>query len=357
LKISIIIGFRNRDIQRVKYALDSLAVQSIKDFEFIFIDYGSDIPLAKQIETFVGEYDFVKYYYSDSRGRFWNRAHAINIGFRFSVGEKIFISDIDIIYHPDFLKSIAALNLENAFYTFSCYNLPEGFDNLQLRITENETRFHEYNGMGLSLIGRKHFSKVCGYDEFFIVWGAEDDDLTIRLSQIQLERKHISLSDTPIYHQWHPTHAPFKPTAWYLLMVNYLFSEKQAPVLNNEWGKYFSLNDRPVLKYIDDKSYNKKVKLDCWPDQTLIFFNPIIDGFHKLKSGEVAYFDYTYKLPELIKSGRFPFFRKNKKAVEKISKKDITQFFQFFLGSNRSLMQDYFYEEKGDRFLFVCIKK
>lgn len=357
MKISIIIGFRNRDIQRVKYALGSLAVQSLKDFELIFIDYGSDIPLAKQIETLLGKYDFVKYYYSDLRGRFWNRAHAINIGFRFSVGDKIFISDIDIIYHPDFLKSIAALNLENAFYTFSCYNLPEGFDNLQLRISENETRFQEYNGMGLSIIDKKHFSSVCGYDEFFMVWGAEDDDLTLRLSQIQLERKHISLRDTPIYHQWHPTQAPFKPTAWYLLMVNYLFSVRQDSTSNNEWGKHFSIKERPVLKYLENISYNKKVKLDCWADQTLMFFNPIIAGFHKLASGDIAYFDYTYISSEVIKNNYLPFFRKNETTVEKISKIDIIHFFQFFIGSNRALMQDYYYEENGDRFLFVCIKK
>jgi hypothetical protein len=48
---------------------------------------------------------------------------------------------------------------------------------------------------------------------------------------------------------------------------------------------------------------------------------------------------------------------KNITAEEKISKKDISQLFQFFIGSNRALMQDYYYEEKGDRFLFVCIKK
>ena len=355
--ISIVVGYRNREIERVKRSLDSLAEQTYTDFELIFIDYGSDIPVARQVEALVGEYDFVKYYYSNSKGRFWNRAHAVNTGFRFSSGEKIFISDIDIIYHPDFLKSIAAFNLENTFYTFSCYYLPEGVDNLQLRIAESETRFQEYNGMGLSLIDKKHFSKVCGYDEFFMVWGAEDDDLTIRLSEIQLKGKHIALRDTPIYHQWHPTQAPYKPSSWYLLMVNYLFSVKQALVLNNEWGKYFSINDRPVLKYLDDKSYNKKIKLDCWADQTLMFFNPVIAGFHKLISGEIAYFDYTYISPELIKSTHFPFFRKNKIVVEKISKKDITQFFQFFIGSNRALMQDYYYEEKGDRFLFVCIKK
>ena len=144
MKISIIIGFRNRDIQRVKYALDSLAVQSLKDFELIFIDYGSDIPLAKQVEALFGEYDFVKYYYSDSRGRFWNRAHAVNTGFRFSAGEKIFISDIDIIYHPDFLKSIAAFNLENTFYTFSCYYLPEGFDNLCPLLLKLFDCFHQF---------------------------------------------------------------------------------------------------------------------------------------------------------------------------------------------------------------------
>lgn len=68
-EISIVIGFRNRELARVKNALDSLANQSLKDFELIFIDYGSDESIAQETRTVVGSYNFAKYYYSDKIGR------------------------------------------------------------------------------------------------------------------------------------------------------------------------------------------------------------------------------------------------------------------------------------------------
>jgi glycosyltransferase involved in cell wall biosynthesis len=355
-KFSIVVGYRNRELSRVKRSLDSLSRQSFSDFELIFVDYGSDINKDDTIQKLTEEYSFVKYLYSHTQGWFWNRAHALNSGVKISSGELILFFDIDLILEKNFLQKIALLDYESDFYTFSCFYLPAHFD-LQKKNLEQDGIHYEQNYVGLCAVTRTAVNAVKGFDEYYMVWGVEDDDFYKRLGNFGIKRFQMQGIDFRAFHQWHPTQAPCKPTAWYLLMVNHLFSEKQAPFLNNEWGKCFSLNDRPVLKYLDDKSYNKKEKLDCWADQTLMFFNPAIAEFHKLKSGEVAYFDYTYLSTELKKSRHLPFFKKNITAEEKISKKDISQLFQFFIGSNRALMQDYYYEEKGDRFLFVCIKK
>ena len=48
--ISIVVGYRNREIERVKRSLDSLLQQKYVDFEMIFIDYGSDHSISKDIE-------------------------------------------------------------------------------------------------------------------------------------------------------------------------------------------------------------------------------------------------------------------------------------------------------------------
>ena len=89
MKFSIIVGFKNRDISRAKKSLDSFSSQSFTDFELIFIDYGSDELVSKEVQLLVQHYKFIKYYYSDTKGWFWNRAHAMNIGIKKAIGEII----------------------------------------------------------------------------------------------------------------------------------------------------------------------------------------------------------------------------------------------------------------------------
>lgn len=357
--ISIIVGFRNREAERVKYALDSLANQSLKDFEVIFIDYGSDESIAQETKALVSKYDFAKYIYSDTIGWLWNRAHALNTGIKKASGDIMLFYDIDLIVEKDFLKNIATLKYDTHFYTFSCFYLPLHFD-LQNKVLEKDGIHYEQNYVGLCAVSRSAVLNIEGFDEYYMVWGGEDDDFYKRLSTNDLTRKQIPATDSKVFHQWHPIQAPVKPTAWYLIMVNHLFSTKQNRELNSEWGASYALKDRPVLNFIADHSYKNNVKLELWEDQSLLFFNPLIEKFHQLKTGEIAYLENTYIAEQVEKSMSFIFFKKNKpdnKVVEKITKKDISQFFQFFIGCNRSLMQDYFYKEKGNEFLFVVIKK
>jgi len=50
---SIITALRNRDAERVKNSLNSLAAQQYTDFELIFIDYGSSPEVTAQIKPLV----------------------------------------------------------------------------------------------------------------------------------------------------------------------------------------------------------------------------------------------------------------------------------------------------------------
>ena len=94
-KITFIYCYRDRDLERVKLSLDSLANQTNKEFRVIFVDYGSDLKRAAEVEEIVDSYDFAEYCYNDTRGKVWNRSHALNTAIRLAETEFVFTSDVE----------------------------------------------------------------------------------------------------------------------------------------------------------------------------------------------------------------------------------------------------------------------
>jgi GT2 family glycosyltransferase len=61
-------------------------------------------------------------------------------------------------------------------------------------------------------IWREDLEAVNGFDESFVGWGCEDDDLAYRLRRAG--RRIVSaLAYTHCYHMWHPTE-PSRPAEW-----------------------------------------------------------------------------------------------------------------------------------------------
>ena len=61
-------------------------------------------------------------------------------------------------------------------------------------------------------ICRADYERINGYDEAFVGWGCEDDDLRVRLRRDGVRIESI-LNDTRTYHLWHPP-AASRPAAW-----------------------------------------------------------------------------------------------------------------------------------------------
>lgn len=354
--ISIIIGFRDREMRQVKLALTALESQSYTDFEVIFLDYGSSDYYAKPLMDIVSNFNFVRYYYSFTQGLFWNRAHALNTGVRFAKGEIIIFYDIDIIAERTFLEKVSRLDFNNNFFTFSCFYLPEHFD-LKSELSKNGIH-HEQNYVGVCAVAQKEVINIKCFDEFYLVWGVEDDDFYQRLEKVNLERVQKMAGEFQLFHQWHESHSPKLPSMWYLTMVEHLFSSLENKNFSNERGKLFTELDRPLLKDILNKSFNNFIHLDFTPNSSFYVFNSFVQGFHKLKRNEKAYLNYSYIETPKVKQA-FSFF-KNKTVdnttVSIIQKQTIKEFFQFFIGTHRHLMLDYYYRESQNNFLFVVIK-
>lgn len=92
-------------------------------------------------------------------------------------------------------------------------------------------------------ISREHYLRVNGYDENFVGWGCEDDDLRLRLRAAGI-RIHSILRWTHTYHLWHPV-GKTTPALWKdgrnVSYLNRIGRTTRAP---NGVGKYF-LHDGP----------------------------------------------------------------------------------------------------------------
>jgi glycosyltransferase involved in cell wall biosynthesis len=339
--ISIIVGFKNRSLERVKHSLDSLKLQVFSSFELIFIDYGSDDLVLMETRRLIDSYDFTQYKYIDTKGWLWNRAHALNIGIKYAKNETILIFDIDLILEPTFLQKIATLNYSENYYTFSSFYLPEKYS-YQNDLLKTAIHFNQ-NYVGLCAISKKEIFKINGFDEFYMVWGVEDDDFYKRLNLSGLTRIQINANSCRVFHQWHPSHAPTKPSLWYLSMVTHFFKNNVPNSSSVNWGLPITEDDRFFNKSLIANSTSNI--LSFWTDQNLLFFNSFLQEFYQLESGKVMDVEYFYQ-PEIKKNYiiyALNFRKKRNQIKYSFSKNEVIEFLNYFIGSNRKMIDDYYF--------------
>ena len=365
--ISIIIGFKNRELERVKYSLDSLANQTIKDFDLVFIDYGSDDSVAKAAKELVSEYSFAKYYYSDARGWFWTRAHALNTGLQYATGQIILFSDIDLVLESNFLSKVAALDYTKLFYTFSCYYLPEHYD-LQQLINKGDNFSENY--VGLCAVNSEQVKSIGGFDEYYMVWGVEDDDLYYRLSQNELLRKEQPANNFKVYHQWHPEFYNKLPAAWYNHMIYYYSLHRKNDVYPN-YSKaqpqrylFAMIENAQYEKYIEIKLKSKLITAfqNFWvalemmlPEEIRWFRFSKKDNFAKGKLKDTI--PFINKLLGKQQLFNYRFIRKEEAGSSiNITPEDVRNALHFFVGVNRHIIKDYYYREDETSIVFIFKK-
>lgn len=339
--VSIIVGFKDRDLQRIKIALSSFNYQSTKNFELIFVDYGSTDVISESVKEFVTTLSFAKYIYVYTEGWFWNRAHALNIGVKHSQYNTLLFYDIDLIVESNFIEKILSLDLSSQFYTFSCYYLPKGFEINQSNLTNTATKLFQ-NYVGLCAVSRLAINTIQGFDEYYFVWGVEDDDLYERLTYNGFSHSKLNANQINVYHQWHKAESPLKPTIWYLTMVSYLHQKQKVKIDNKDWGSCTKISDRKLLN--NERAIS--IKLSFSNDFNLYYFNSFLKTIYQLESGQIAHIEYKGQSLKLKKgSWNINSLFKKKGSINNqpdlFYKKEIVPFFQYFIGTNRHIIEDY----------------
>ncbi len=208
-RFSILFAYRDRDQLRIRNCLESLEIQSQKDFEVVFVDYGSTTENSKKLKEVLSDFSFVRYYYVAHPGLLWNKSKAFNYGIKKSNSDYIVTADIDLIFHPEFIENIDSLAFRDSFTIFSYAYLPESLNVQKISGKEFADLKATHTGhiTGSGLYPKKALEEIHGFDEFYHFYGSEDEDLFTRLENYGL--KKIQEPFNMLAHQWHPRY-PFE---------------------------------------------------------------------------------------------------------------------------------------------------
>ena len=204
--ITILYPYRNRDIERVKRSLESLALQTDQRFKVLFVDYGSSPQQASQVEQLIISYSFANYIYTYTTFQPWSRAKALNVGLQQVTTDFVFTADIDMIFSPDLVSTLheikhsqKAIYFKVGFLSKEESILEKPFDEYTLAFTS------DVGAQGLSFFAVEALKAINGYDEFLHFWGAEDIDIHNRLERLGLSSFFYEEAILML-HQWHPTY-------------------------------------------------------------------------------------------------------------------------------------------------------
>ncbi|HAI75662.1 MAG TPA: hypothetical protein DCM08_05395 [Microscillaceae bacterium] len=200
---SLIIPYRNRPLRTVQRCLQSIGQQCFDNFEVLLVDYGSEPSYGDAIRQKASKFPFMRYIYTETRGFFWSRGAALNLGLTQAKGEVVIAVDVDLIFTPDFLEAIYLQYEKDHFLIYPALNMPEMAEeeldmvdvpSLPILSQLKQNHYQDPSYLGCIVVGRDKLLKVNGYDEFYRLWGREDVDLARRLEQqLALKKKVLSV--------------------------------------------------------------------------------------------------------------------------------------------------------------------
>ncbi|NQY05954.1 MAG: glycosyltransferase [Flavobacteriaceae bacterium] len=181
--VTLLYPFRNRDSLRIKNSLRSLALQEDQDFNVIFVDYGSEETTAAEVKEVVEQFSFVQYIYTYHKNQPWNKCKAINIALDQVATSHCFVSDVDMVYHPEFIKILKEQSYQSDVVYFQV-----GYLSFEEKIdVDNYSSIKPYRisnreATGLTLFNTEQLKSINGFDEYYHFWSSEDTDAHLRMN-------------------------------------------------------------------------------------------------------------------------------------------------------------------------------
>ena len=210
-RLSIIIPVRqttkeHRDTDRLANCLASLVAQTgvaAGECEVIVSDTDSS-PAFRKAHEAAAKAGKARYIYTQTR-KPWNISRARNIGIRAARGEFVMVTDMDCVFSPSFVAVVLKHAAEETIVHCRINDLPAGYDGA----LDDWRRMNVASIMrpawcygGCQVVSRRWAEEVHGYDEKYVLWGAEDNDLMERAvaagkRQVWIER------EASYFHQYH----------------------------------------------------------------------------------------------------------------------------------------------------------
>ena len=229
--------------------MDSLKTQTDQDFQVNFVDYGSKQPYADDARELITHYNFVSYVWYPVTDQPWNKSRALNTIIRSKDDEFVFVADVDMIFHTEFIARARKLMRDDRAVYFKVGFLSEEESDKNLPFGEYQVKFYSDAGAtGLTLFPVKLLRKLRGFDEFYHFWGSEDTDMHVRLRNAGHEVEFYD-EETLLLHQWHVIYRNKESSELTedlqlsgIVQINYEYlknaiSEKRTVVNKKAWGE------------------------------------------------------------------------------------------------------------------------
>ena len=216
--VSVIIPTYN-DTQRLRWVLEGLLAQTYDDFEVIVVNDGGDEStsgLVREYENSLNAYCL----YLDPLTPDFRAAAARNLGVKFSSGEVLIFLDTDCVPAPNLVETHLDNVVPNSVLCgrrrFIDENVAEAMelplDYEALRAVSHPDEYPDDANVFLSChLGMlaELFCAYGGFDESFVGYGAEDQELMCRYARAGVQ--FVNLKGTEVIHLWHPPRATHQP--------------------------------------------------------------------------------------------------------------------------------------------------
>lgn len=204
--ISVIIG--HRGVQRLPHllmVLRSLAAQTGVTLECIVVEQATTPAIRSELPRWV-RHIHTQLPASDMP---YSRSWALNVGARSARGNLLVLHDNDFVVPRDYLAALAdkfrqgfeVINLKRFIFYLSPKHAGEILSKRTLSATEApEAIVQNLEAGGSVAIDRQVFFDLGGFDEEFVGWGGEDNELWDRAQT----RRVYPFGSLPLLHLWHP---------------------------------------------------------------------------------------------------------------------------------------------------------
>ena len=261
---TIIFTIRDRDAERIKSLVESARNNGISS-QFLLVDYGSKCADSVIYEKICAELG-IGYLKTYTEGLPWSRARALNTGIRAANTKYITTTDVDMLFNTnpyDEIESLINQNSGKTVYYAMSYWLPKNGDKNKAECAGVSAKG------GFQFLEKALAEEMGGYDEKIKYWGIEDLDWGNRLLKHKVNIVWLSEANR-IFHKWHPnaeTGFLRSFTAEYDSMRSFCTNHFN-PVLDQDFGKIITKEERPILEYIKTKTpfvrqFNNN-DLDCF---------------------------------------------------------------------------------------------
>jgi glycosyltransferase involved in cell wall biosynthesis len=251
--ITILVPLRGRVDSRIYNCLNSIRAQTYsRDLvKIIVIDYDNDSETSGRLEALCRAFDCQRIVVPDIGD--WNKPHCVNIGIRAVRTRYIMTVDVDIMLDAEYVGCAVKVLRDNplAIVVSALRDLPEVLsvelaecasngcmpNLLRLRAMSEKRAGHDYH-ISLQAACAAFYNLIHGYDEYYRLWGPEDQDMFRRLQYLGL--RPVNISDRSFYlHQWHPKYEGVQgPSLERTIALNNEYFLRNHTIARNrdEWG-------------------------------------------------------------------------------------------------------------------------